>query len=310
MFIKVTVNMFLLVIFAGNFPQFFQQHPEKPMSVDISGKATSRKNVVTEWAATIFSTEEHKECFAAIRSDPNVYPTFNLGQNPNTPYRMEQINTQMRLWDVRRLSGDPRAGHMIYSEKQSIGHCVMGGGDSPGHAEIAYTVIGLYQGKGVGSSVVSTYVGPVAKEASRIGHGINLQETDEVFMQRFQCYGGKALETLDATTSTNNPHSFKILISNGFIAAPVGRSAETELPIFLCTEEDITCEQVLMFLNDPKLESNNATVQMLLKNPNKRFHIMCEGKLRTLSYKGVNDDLGKPVLKYHWEKAVQVDGFD
>ena len=84
--------------------------------------------------------------------------------------------------------------------------------------------------QGYGESVFQSITEVFVPEVWRIGRGLGLSKSDgdAAIVKAFRCFGGQALDELDATASPANVPSWKILLRRGFGPAECGLDKDTE----------------------------------------------------------------------------------
>jgi hypothetical protein len=83
--------------------------------------------------------------------------------------------------------------------------------------------------QGYGESVFQSITEIFVPEVWRIGRGLGLSKSDgsdAAIVKAFQCFGGQALDELNATASPANVPSWKILLRRGFGPAKCGLDTE------------------------------------------------------------------------------------
>lgn len=130
------------------------------------------------------AAEYHEHLF----SDPKVMEKFATGEVRDRAYVHGRINTWVERWK----SGDPFGGFVIRDKSgEFIGHVVLGHGDDPGHAEIAYLIRADKSRQGYGSEAVRGVVQGLAPLLRAYGYPV------ENGQFRF----------IDATARPDNPDS-------------------------------------------------------------------------------------------------------
>lgn len=143
------------------------------------------------------------EDLVELYGDSKVMAKFGNGL-PRSRERTEQ--TLHSVWIKRWNNGDPRGAFSIFNleNKEFVGLVVAGGGGLAGESEIAYLLKTKYQGRGFGKEIVSAVVNNYIPWIK-----LHFENLD---------YSGKSLLNLTATSSPDNPASWKILDKLGFLA--------------------------------------------------------------------------------------------
>ena len=209
----------------------------------------------------------------------------------------ELTKNRVKGWVERFEKGEPNGGMIIFQKgtNNPIGHVVAGTGDRPGCSEVAGALIpkeGIWN-KGIASDVmkqITTVWAPMVRQ-------IGLEENHLTFRQ---CFGGKALERMDATSSPVDVASWKVLDKNNFhpAKANVDQSFVIEIDPDLCRVEgkiDFALMEQYIMKTYYTLGAENKLqegVRYAMTDP--------EGRARTISK---STRFNK--LKYHFEYDVK-----
>lgn len=268
----------LIVVSANSFNTFCGEI----FQFDIPEKAQGLRVCFTTDTARVENvTEEDLPFYHKILNDPEVIGKYASG----TP--IAQQATQNRIADSiheRFAKGHP-TGLLTVKDKNDpsvrFGYVIAGRGDRPGVSEIACVIDKPYQKKGLVTGITTYFVNTIIPQIKEIGQG------NTPIAHAFQCFGGKALECLDATASPSNEGSWKILDAAGF--GPAQYKLIQEDPI-------VDFQKNCMRLQEMEKE----IFQMKNIEMGKRYRLIdINGKLRTFSihekYKTV---------KFHFEKKI------
>jgi len=173
-----------------------------PRTRTYEGKATIQfVTDETELGVTIDTNRLHMRSvqpddvgrYVALFEDPAVMEKYGDGR-PRTP---EQTKERVELWVKRWFQGDPYSGLAVFARDggKFLGHVVLGHGDEPGHAEIAFIFHQFcwnqkYASEAV-DAILESYVSALIKEGYQVD--------------------GKPLSLVTATARPDNVASVKIL---------------------------------------------------------------------------------------------------
>lgn len=143
---------------------------------------------------SVEATEEEYDRYAALFGDPRVMEKFATGE---TKTREEIAERIQKIWSQRWQNKDPYTGLAVFKSdtNEFIGHIVLGHGDSPGEAELAYLFHHAHWGKGYGSEAARAVVTEYAPATVKEGYLLE----------------GKPLERIVATCRADNAPSYYIL---------------------------------------------------------------------------------------------------
>lgn len=258
------------------------------------------------WTGREFQARDTKD-YVNIRLNPVIMSQYANGQVVPESETLKRIAT---VWEPRLKAGQPHSVNSIFVDDKFVGFTGAGGGSRSGVAEW-YIIIGdpYYSetsaegylpnpmwGKGIGKSVATTIFGEWAPEVRRIGLGIDLDESNAKIQKAFCCFGGKALESIEATAS--NPASMKILTRGGFGPETVGVVA-TDINLDFTTRDDVATskafDEYLFKLFDSFLTANPLVPGTLyqLTDP--------DGQKRTFT---LSEKYNR--LKYYYTRKVDV----
>ena len=138
------------------------------------------------------------DAYASLFGDADVVKKMGNGQ-PKTRVEIEDRVTNS--WIKRWHDDDPYSGLAVFKEGSDafLGHVVLGHGDAPGQAELAYILLKNSWRQGFGKETAATIVHTYAPATVKEGFSID----------------GKVLETIMATARLDNPASLKILTGVG-----------------------------------------------------------------------------------------------
>lgn len=203
--------------------------------------------------------------------------------------------------NARFGAGSPHGSMIVMEGSRPLGWFIAGGGDEAGASEMALALIPQVWNHGYGASVLKTFVELWAPVVRRIGLGlpcealkvvVETKEAEDALKEKtrksFQCFGGKPLERLDATTSPDNIAMQKVLQSSGFQAAK-SRVINPDEPKALG-------EGSLDALLTALYEGASA-----LEKESKRYCATYNGKLITFSWSKTYD-----CIKLHYEYDVKL----
>lgn len=192
-------------------------------------------------------SEDHLEEVKSLYADKDVMAKFGDGK-PRSPERTEVL---VRLWISRWQQGDPRGGFVVYSkeEEKLIGVIISGKGDLSDESEVAYLLHVSSQGKGFGTEIITALVRDYVPWMKK--------NSNEIF-------NGDSLKYLVATSSPDNPASWKILDKLGFVAYDSSLDVLVDL-----REDDITLENSSGDLPDYE-KFNMYDVKGVLRTAEKR----------------------------------------
>lgn len=147
---------------------------------------------------SVQSNERNYNCYAALFGDPIVMSKFASGQ---TRSREEMVTRIDEVWTKRWEQKDPYSGFAVFEQTSDafLGHVMLGHGDEPGEAEVAYLFMKTHWGKGVGTEAVTAVVKDYAPATVAEGYLLD----------------GKPLEKIRATSRQDNPASMKLLSKLG-----------------------------------------------------------------------------------------------
>jgi RimJ/RimL family protein N-acetyltransferase len=136
--------------------------------------------------------EDAKFYHDALYSDPKVMQRFATGETKDMGY----VSKRIASWTKRWQDGDPFSSLAVrLKDGTFIGQVVLGHGDQPGTAEIAYLIRKDHWKKGYGTEAVSAVCTELAPLLSA---------------DRFEV-DGQAFRLIEATARPDNPASVKIL---------------------------------------------------------------------------------------------------
>ena len=155
---------------------------------------------------------------------------FYADGRPRDPNKVKQRCADL----IKRAEDGHPNGAIIVSttdengQEEPFAWFIAGGGSAPGVSEIACLMTLEKQQEGWGTKLIPT-VKEYTDEIRRIGHGVDLKETEKWIQEKFSCFQGKPLEKLEATTSPLNEPSWKLLKSLGFYAKPIETEKKIEV---------------------------------------------------------------------------------
>ena len=208
----------------------------------------------------------------------------------------ELTKNRVKGWVERFEKGEPNGGMIIFQKgtNNPIGHVVAGTGDKPGCSEVAYAYKEEVWGKGIGSDVIKQIVTIWAPIVRQIGLGEN-------HLPFRECFGGKALQRIDATTSPANVASWKVLDKNNFHPAIIN---DNDQNLVIKVDADRCCVEgkIDFDLMEQYIMKTYYTLgaENKLQEGVRYSMIDPEGQARTISK---STDFDK--LKYHFEYDVQ-----
>jgi hypothetical protein len=289
---------------AGAYGSTFESHIFSYEAKGVNSSTLPRLHVNLQherWMAEDIK-EQHIPFHQALFGNAEVVKGFADGQTRDP----EAVKSRcLNSINDRFGKGHPH-GLLVVNNKENskpFMHAVAGGGDRAGTSEIAYAMEVDYHGKGYGREVVSAVVQECAPEVRRVGLGQNLDplnDFDSKVIKVFQCFGGQALDQLDATASPSNTPSWRILIGLGFQAAQcdvvdleaVASFDNKEINV-KSKEEYAAIETELLKRFDP-IHSDRPLVK------GQRYRMIdTDGNVRTFSH---HDKWNR--IKYHFEKKV------
>lgn len=143
---------------------------------------------------SVEASEKEYASYAALFGDKDVMDKFATGETKTK----EEIQKRIKgIWRCRWEQNNPYAGMTILRKenKEFLGHIVLGYGNAPGEAELAYLLKKVYWGHGFGTEAVAAIV----------------NEYVPATIQRGYTLKGKPLSKINATVRPDNPASEKIL---------------------------------------------------------------------------------------------------
>lgn len=131
--------------------------------------------------------------YASLFGNAKVMEKYANGQTKTREQIQERID---KIWAKRWKEKDPYSGLAVFHKNgQFIGHVILGHGDAPGEAEIAYLFVPSAWKQHYGSEAVAALVNQYAP--ATIANGYLLE--------------GKPLTKITATARPDNPASVRIL---------------------------------------------------------------------------------------------------
>jgi ribosomal-protein-alanine N-acetyltransferase len=168
----------------------------RPEEVVFSFDETGRLNATIETERLLItSTKEGDIAHCAdLFGDHEVMQTFATGNTFTQEEVCERVNKWIRRWQ----ENDPYTGFSVFekSSRNFLGAVVIGHGDNPGEAEIAYLFRKAVWGQKYGSEAVHALVHKYAPETRK---------------REYKTLDGEILHTIVATAREDNIASWRIL---------------------------------------------------------------------------------------------------
>lgn len=143
---------------------------------------------------SVRSEKKDYEQYASLFGDSKVMAKFSFGQ----PLLPKEIRSRIdNIWAKRWLKNDPFSAFAVFKKDTGkfVGHVILGHGDAPGIAELAYLFTPSEWGKGYGSEASAAIVNKYALATISKGYLID----------------GSPLTKIIATARPDNPASIRIL---------------------------------------------------------------------------------------------------
>jgi RimJ/RimL family protein N-acetyltransferase len=192
-FLKTLISSFLVLtgLFADISIHYYDNgvicfnRAETGLSVDIQ---TDRLKI-----SSVQPIEEHYNHYAALFGNPLVMEKYYNGMKSYEEVKAWIDNSLAKRWK----EGDPFSGLVVYRQDNGkpIGHLMLGRGETPGVAEIAYLFLPEEWGMGFGTEALTALVHAYAPALRREGYLVL----------------GKPLELLFGTARIENEASWKIM---------------------------------------------------------------------------------------------------
>jgi ribosomal-protein-alanine N-acetyltransferase len=139
---------------------------------------------------------ESKDCddYVSLFGDAEVMGKYATCQTKTREETEKRVNDS---WVARWHNNDPYSGLAVFKNDtdEFVGHVVLGYGDQPGQAELAYLFKKAHWGKGYGKETVTAVVREYAPALFKQGYLLE----------------GKSLETITACARPDIPAAIKIL---------------------------------------------------------------------------------------------------
>ena len=150
----------------------------------------------------------------SVYGNPVTMEKFAEGK-PRTP---ERVQKTLKIWDERWKNNDPTGGFCIFLKENMafIGIAVLGKGDLPGEAELAYLLLPEYQSQRFGSEAVTSIICEFVP-----------------LIQAYPVFGGSPLQKIYATARTDNERSWKILERLGFNHMGIQRKFDVDRYLYI-----------------------------------------------------------------------------
>jgi len=120
------------------------------------------------------------------------------------PRTEQQVQTRLQAWEERWKNNNPWSAFVvreIETDRESVGHVLLGGGEGKGNSELAFMVGRKSWGRGYGTEMVTSMVNGYAPELIRRGDKVPSGEDGQPLP-----FAG-----IEATARTDNPGSYRIL---------------------------------------------------------------------------------------------------
>lgn len=112
-------------------------------------------------------TPKNQKDYEALFGNSQVMKKYATGETKDASYVNKRIDTWVSRWG----KGDPFSGLAVY-EKESgefLGHLVLGHGDAPGQAEIAFLFLPKFWNQGYGKEAVTAVIEHLAPKLASLG---------------------------------------------------------------------------------------------------------------------------------------------
>ena len=161
----------------------FDPTPESPTSVTIETPRLRIRSV----------TSAEQGDYESLFGNRIVMETYATGETKDAAYVQKRIATWIERWKT----GDPFSGLAVFKKDtgEFMGHIILGHGDLPGQAELAFLFLPKFWNQGYGKEAVAAILEKYAPELVRLGYQVD----------------GAAFHEVSSTSRVNNIASNRIL---------------------------------------------------------------------------------------------------